>query len=293
MTILLGNDRTPAYCSSCHQPITSKEKKGVFIVPEHGFLADSKADKPGEQPPERIYASRVFFSHYSLDPNDSSAQTDLELQPDAAFSTGVSVLKGYSRYAWLASVNNGYGQGFNVCTTCGYAGVIEPNRKKSKASAHKNPLTGQECSGSFTTYHLGHRFMTDVLELRLIDNPLYREEQVLSFLYAILNGASDALEIPREDIGGVVYYAQGSPSFIFFDNTPGGSGYVQHIYDHLFPVFEAAYRRVSECNGCSPETSCYSCLRGYDNQPFHDKLERRLAWDILGQILNKPLSPQG
>lgn len=130
--------------------------------------------------------------------------------------------------------------------------------------------------------------MTDVLELRL-SLPMPREKQIFSFLYALLNGASDALEIPREDIGGLVYYADGAPSFLLHDDTPGGSGYVQHIYDHLLPVFQAAYRRVATCNGCSPETSCYSCLRGYDNQPFHDKLERRLAWEILGLTLGESL----
>lgn len=283
MTILPGDDHTPTQCSSCHQPITARGQKGVFIVPEHGFLADAKTDRPGEQPPERIYASRVYFSHYSTGPDNLSTHTDLELTPDPTFSSGISVLKGYSRYAWLALVNNGYSQGFNVCTTCGYADVIESGSSK-RFVAHKNPLTGQACPGTFKPYHLGHRFMTDVLELRL-GISTRREEQVLSFLYAILNGASDALEIPREDIGGLVYYREGSPSFILFDDTPGGSGYVQHIYNNLFAVFEAAHRRVSTCNGCSPETSCYSCLRSYDNQFSHNKLERRLAQDILGRIL--------
>ncbi|MDL1944298.1 DUF1998 domain-containing protein, partial [Chloroflexi bacterium CFX2] len=287
MTVVPGDDRTPMHCGSCQQPINASRQKGVFIVPEHGFLVDSKTDKPGEQPPEHIYASRVYFSHYSLNPSDLSTKISLDLAPDPAFSFGVQVLKGYSRYAWLALVNNGYGQGFNVCTTCGYADVIEPTRGKRKG--HNNPLTHQPCPGSLKPYHLGHRFMTDVLELRLsISMP--REEQVYSFLYAILNGASDALDIPREDVGGLVYYTDGYPSFILFDDTPGGSGYVQHIHEHLLDVFEAAYRRVSQCNGCSVETSCYSCLRGYDNQPFHDRLERRLAWDILSHVLNKPLS---
>lgn len=289
MTIIPGDNRTPTYCSSCQHPITVSRQKGVFIVPEHGFLVDSKTSKPGEQPPEHMYASRVYFSHYSLTPNDLSPKINLDLSPDPAFSSGVQVLKGYSRYAWLALVNNGYGQGFNVCTTCGYADVIKPGQKKRIEKAHTNPLTHQTCTGTLKPYHLGHRFMTDVLELRL-NISMRREEQVYSLLYALLNGASDALDIPREDVGGLVYYTDGYPSFIFFDDTPGGSGYVQHIHEHLIEVFKAAYRRVADCNGCSPETSCYSCLRGYDNQPFHDKLERRLAWDILGHVLNKPLS---
>jgi ATP-dependent helicase YprA (DUF1998 family) len=288
MTVMPGDDHTPAHCSSCQQPIRASRQKGVFIVPEHGFLVDYQTGKPGERSPEHIYASRVHFSHYSPNPNDLSAKITLDLIPDSAFSYGVQVLKGYSRFAWLALVNNGYGQGFNICTVCGYADVIGGSTKKRKEKAHTNPLTFQTCTGSMKPYHLGHRFMTDVLELRL-GIPIRREEQIFSLLYALLNGASDSLDIPREDVGGVVYYTDGYPSFILFDDTPGGSGYVQHIHDHLLDVFESAYRRVSQCNGCSSETSCYSCLRSYDNQSFHDKLERRLAWDILGRVLNKPL----
>ena len=288
MTVVPGNNHTPATCSSCQQPIHGTRQKGVFIVPEHGFLVDNKTDKPGEQPPEHIYASHVYFSHYSSNPNDPAAKTNLDLIPDPAFSYGVNVLKGYSRFAWLALVNNGYGQGFNVCSVCGYADVVGGTTKRRKERSHTNPLTFQTCTGSLTPYHLGHRFMTDVLEMR-VNYPIRREEQIYSLLYALLNGASDALDIPREDVGGVVYYTDGYPSFILYDDTPGGSGYVQHIHDHLLDVFGAAYRRVSTCNGCSSETSCYSCLRSYDNQPFHDKLERRLAWEILGRVLNKPL----
>lgn len=287
MTIAAGNNNLPANCASCGQPITAKQQKGVFIVPEHGFLVTTDTDKPGEQPPERIYASRVYFSHYSPDASDLLTKIKVDLMPDTSFSFGTQVSKGYSRFAWLALVNNGYGDGFNVCNACGYADVIIPVKKKRKEKLHKHPLTHQPCSSPLTPYHLGHRFMTDVLELR-INIPLRREEEVFSLLYALLNGASDALDIPRDDVGGVVYYQDSFPSFILFDDTPGGSGYVKHIHDHLLKAFEAAYKRVSTCNGCSPETSCYSCLRGYDNQPHHDKLERRLAWNILSRVLGKP-----
>jgi hypothetical protein len=185
-------------------------------------------------------------------------------------------------------VNSGYGKGFRVCTTCGYADVIDPTSRQRRKE-HKNLFSGQYCAGgTFETYHLGHRFMTDVLELRLGFH-LHGENGIYSLLYALLGGASDALDIPREDIDAVFFYQDNGPSFVFYDTTPGGSGHVKLIHDHLYQTFESAYRRVSTCDGCGPETSCYSCLRGYRNQFIHDKLERRLAWDILGRVLGKPL----
>ncbi|MDX9954921.1 MAG: DUF1998 domain-containing protein, partial [Anaerolineae bacterium] len=287
MNIHIG-ENIPPVCI-CGQPLSGTKQKGIFIVPEHGFIASSKTDTPGEQPPERIYASRIHFSNYSYqDEQITGPNPEAQMEPDPAFSAMGQVFKGYSRYGWLAVVNDGYGQGFHVCSHCGYSDVIDPAAKKHKATAHKNPLTGKDCNGALERYDLGHRFMTDVLELRLSAS-IATEKQVLSLLYALLSGASDALDIQREDIDGVVYYRDDGPAFVLFDTTPGGSGHVKLVYDHLHTVFEAAYRRVSECNGCGPETSCYSCLRSYRNQFMHDKLERGLAWTILGTVLNKPL----
>jgi hypothetical protein len=150
---------------------------------------------------------------------------------------------------------------------------------------HKNPLNGSMCKGFFENYHLGHRFMTDVLEIK-IDVNLNQDEYIYSLLYAILDGASEALGINRRDIDGTIY-PQGYgliPAMIFFDNVPGGAGHVFRIYENLLKTFEIARKRVASCE-CGEETSCYNCLRNYSNQFFHDKLQRGVALRILNKIL--------
>ncbi len=280
MTIEPGN-RIPQRCA-CGNSLQSAKQKGVYIVPEHGFLADSKTDTPGEEPPERIYASRVYLADYRaahdqpFDPQN--------VVPDPDFAGGVRVLKGYTRYAYLALVNGGYQKGFRVCSVCGFADVIDSSVKQKSFREHTNPLTHAKCTGTFENYDLGHHFMTDVLQLRF-DMPLRDESATLSLLYAILNGASDALEIPREDIGGLVFYPDGKPSLLLYDTTPGGSGHVEMIDHQLRQALEGALKRVQHCDGCGRNTSCYSCLRGYDNQPVHDLLVRGTAADLLEQIL--------
>jgi hypothetical protein len=47
---------------------------------------------------------------------------------------------------------------------------------------------------------------------------------------------------------------------------------------------EAALERVSRCE-CGDDTSCYSCLRSYGNQMWHEQLSRGLAADVLRRIL--------
>lgn len=128
--------------------------------------------------------------------------------------------------------------------------------------------------------------MTDVLQLRF-KMPISGESAIYSLLYAILNGACDALEIPRSDVDGLIFYQDGEPSFLLFDTTPGGSGHVEMISHHLRIALEAAYRRVSNCEGCAPDTSCYSCLRGYTNQKWHNLLVRKTAARLLESMVGK------
>jgi hypothetical protein len=164
MTIRPGTEK-PANCE-CGQPLTHLKVSGTFIVPEHGFVAENRTESISDAPPERIYASRAYFAHYALPDQQATHQL-----PEMLLDQDISqVWKGYSRYGWLAVVNNGYGGGFRVCSWCGYANVVgsvEENAlgKKKKASGHTNPFNSKLCNGPLSNYHLGHRFMTDVLEL--------------------------------------------------------------------------------------------------------------------------------
>lgn len=272
----------------CGRPLRGRQPE--FIIPEHGFIASPQTDAAGEKPIERIYASRVYFSHYTIQPHSTvkKEQDTIDLTTDHDLSSSVAVSKKYSRYGWLARVNKGYGSGFRICTTCGYTEVIASDKKKFSAEPHNDPITQKKCLGTLKVYELGYRFMTDVLEIRL-GLSFQNEKKILSFLYALLHGAVDALDIPLNDVGGVIYYQDQTPCFILYDNTPGGAGYVHMIHNRLRDVFEAAYQRVSNCNGCAVDTSCYACLRNYQNQYVHDKLERRLAWEVLAEVLDKAM----
>lgn len=280
-----------AFCE-CGEPLNEgrQGKRTTFIVPEQGFVADSETKSPGEASPQRIYASRTYFAHYRLPDQEDDDTTKTTIAPqelDVSLSEGlVQVWKRYSRYGWLAVVNDGMGAGFRVCSFCGYAELANQSPNKKGKTAHKNPLTGRECNGSLSHYHLGHFFMTDVLETTFW-LPMRTEGAIYSLLYAILDGASEALGIQRSDIHGAYYYQTSgmSPSLIFYDDVPGGAGHVKRIFNNLRPTLEAALARLNRCE-CGIETSCYSCLRNYQNQFIHDKLQRGLAIELLKQILD-------
>ncbi|MBN1247674.1 MAG: DEAD/DEAH box helicase [Anaerolineae bacterium] len=264
---------------------------GTFIIPEFGFIARREVRASGEARPQRIYSSRAYFAEYAT-PESADEQPVLEPVLDLSSATA-QVWQRYSRYGKLAIVNSGINhRGFRVCSLCGFA---EPapeqptgKRRSKKPEPHKNPRTGKDCGGYTQNWHLGHEFLTDVLEFRMEgllaasgDYDLW-----LSVLYALLEGASEALGIRRDDLDGTLYpYTTGlAPALLLYDNVPGGAGHVRRVATELPDVFRAAYNRVKSCE-CGEETSCYECLRNYRNQYFHDQLRRGLARDFLFGLL--------
>ena len=273
----------PLVCS-CNTPI---EKINKFIVPKQGFVASNETRTPGEEAPERIYASQVHFTEY-LSPQTNHPE-DKPLDIDQNLSTArYQVYKGYSRHGWLALVNDGYGRGFRVCNSCGWAQVIDFKPGIKGSLTHNNPISGKPCNGYTGTYHIGHRFMTDVLEINFdgFSGILKSRPAMLSVLYALLDGASDALGIKRDDVDGTLFYRdyEKPPHLILYDNVPGGAGHVERIHQKLYEVVSSANEKISHCE-CGIETSCYNCLRNYRNQYFHDELQRGYALKILNAVL--------
>ncbi len=280
-------ENLPTTCT-CGTPLQEHGHRQVFfVVPEYGFVAGKETKRAREELPLRFHAGRVYFASYAL-PDQGGTQAealDPEQVLDPAFSLGV--WKRYSRYGWLAVVNKAM-RGFRVCTVCGYAEPVEPvpaGRRRRRGKGHSDPLTGKSCSGLMETFHLGHLFMTDVLELSF-DVYFGGVEAILSVLYALLDGASEALDIQRNDINGTFYYRAGGqpPSFVLFDEVPGGAGHVKRVHEDLRPTVEAALARLKRCE-CGWDTSCYNCLRNYQNQWAHDLLQRGAAIEVLRETL--------
>lgn len=276
------------FCS-CGADISEARTKGVFVIPENGFIAINEVDIPGEEPPQRIYASRIYFANYHLPDTSAVVVKDLKLDQTLTTTT-IQTYKRVSPNGWLALVNDGYGRGFKLCNVCGWSEPV-PLGTGFKLNTHKDPLTGKICSNkNLECINIGHHFMTDVLEIQLRGtNPLlYKYPAMISLLYALLDGASEAIGIRRNDIEGTFYYhLYGEPlSLIIYDNVPGGAGHVERIYEKLHESADKAYDKLSKCE-CGKDTSCYNCLRNYQNQHFHDSLQRGMAIDLLSSMLNR------
>jgi ATP-dependent helicase YprA (DUF1998 family) len=136
---------------------------------------------------------------------------------------------------------------------------------------------------------LAHRFMTDVLDIRFIQNGMWADYQTQaslfrSVVYALIEGAVRVLSIRRNDLDGTILLNNGSFSTVIYDTVPGGAGHVERIAENLPEIFHEALSHVSnDC--CGLETSCSECLRNYFNLYFHPILIRGHAKDFLENIL--------
>lgn len=260
-------------------------QRRFFIKPQFGFSTCLEAPKtPGENRPSKFYATNTTFDDFEkLD-----KYQEKEVIADSIKLNGHDILYKYSPMGRFFLVNKGIGNlGFRVCKLCGYA-TAEPQNKKEKFT-HKNKF-GSICAS--TSYHmtdLGHEFTTDVLQISLPQIGEVSEKLWITLLYAIIEGACATFDIVRSDINGTLYYNNNNylhPSIILFDEAAGGAGHVKKITSNIRKVIESAYNKVSNCE-CGEETSCYGCLRNYNNQVFHEKMQRGLAKEYLRLLLDK------
>ncbi|MGI6450045.1 MAG: DEAD/DEAH box helicase [Desulfitobacteriia bacterium] len=264
-------------CPVCGQSIRNK---GTFIIPAFGFISERQAPgRPGEEKPEKTYATRVYYS-------GCENKGDSVLLPlNSCDLVAIPASKGK-----LAIINNAGGRKFKVCYRCGYS-VLGNEPVKSP---HYTPW-GTECSGVLTNnLALGHEFETDILMLSFEGYQDNRKGFWLSMLYGILEGISEALQIERQDLDGCLYYTRenlGRPVLIIFDDVPGGAGHVKRLSNEktLMIVLKATLERLMrcECGGDEGNTSCYGCLRYFRNQYCHKDLDRGVVIEFLKKELAK------
>jgi hypothetical protein len=267
-------------CKQCNRKLDIA--KQTFIIPEFGFEADSnKIEKPGLHRPERTYRGDISYIGYN---------EHIEMNE---FHIGRALVElATSQNDEMAVLNE---SNFYVCPICGYTELDDRCFAYTKKMKHKN-VNGYNCIGeTLKRRSLGYRFKTDVTQIRFIEPEIRGTAEALSILYGVLRGVSAYLNIEQSDISGCIHYfyntisGTGNFSLILYDSTPGGAGHVKRIVDEgtLTNVLQETMRLMKQCDcgGEAMDTSCYSCLRSYGNQKFHDILQRRYVVEFLEKIL--------
>lgn len=253
-------------------------QRGTYVIPMFGFVGDRDPREPGETRPPREGYLQTYFAEYRGAPPE----------PETIELGGVPIIARASRRGWVTVFNRGRsGRGFSYCSWCGYASDEPPGRpKKGKQPSHPRPNSDKrECTGPIRAIDLGHRYLTNVMEMEvpLDASTADRDVTALSTLHGLI-AALPAIGVAQGDVGGSLSVSPaGLRSIVMFDEVPGGAGHTRYIRQHLRELVAAAIQRLDECN-CGRDTSCYGCLRTYTNQRDHDRLVREPALDVLTAI---------
>lgn len=269
-------------CEQCKNELNPNKIK-TFLIPEFGFVAEEEVRKPSLIKPEKTYRTEATFFNYG------------NVIPETTYKVGgteikVSMVGNDGEMVMLNTTD------FFVCPTCGYA-IEKPANygifTKKMEHSHKNP-NGYNCkSTTLERYSFGYKFKTDVIRFKIC-RPLTTFtnifDEAYSILQALLLAACRILDVDIDEIGGCLQYRfeNDGPnySYILYDVTPGGAGNVKRLNNEamLKTLLEEAYSIANNCT-CAEDSSCYSCLRTYYNQKYHDIIRRNYVVDYIKAVL--------
>ena len=265
-------------CSLCG---TENKKSNTFLVPEFGFISELKTNTPSLIKPEKTY--RTEASLISRNEKINMQRFNFE-----------------NITATIESINNGSMANFTtdsffVCSTCGYA--CEPSEINKKeltkflpsVELKHNMPNGWECKNKMLhKYSLGYHFKTDVVKIKF-NKPIYSNEEAYSILQALILSSCKVLNIDNNEISGCLQMYINDTSFILYDKTPGGAGHVKILcnYEILKKVIYQAFSIANDCTcgGEYGDSSCYNCLRTYQNQKNHDLIKRYYVKNYFYDVL--------
>jgi ATP-dependent helicase YprA (DUF1998 family) len=273
----------PTECGNCGIILTP-DKKRHFIEPRFGFIASIDTKSAGSKSrPRRSATSKTYLSTASGD----DANWELRSKD---FSTSVS------RDARLLTLNN---SSYYFCSSCGYAVPI-PTKRTARANPpaikHLDPRRELECTSKSqlmrTTF--GHEYVTDVFRMKFRMSTLPAcicgDNSCLGALEsaaaALVSGAVRVLGVASFDLNSAVNSKDRfqEQRLMIFDTTPGGAGLAQALSERLNDVIEQAMQLSMNCPDCTPDSSCYSCIRTYGNQWRHEHLTRVNAQEVLAGL---------
>lgn len=265
-------------CKYCGTPLDASERNiRKYVTPIYGFVADRKNKDTKRLKPFKTYASDIYYVGDNLSITDELNNT-------------VEITEHKNEELLVLNENN-----FFACPSCGYT-ALDKKYQLSTMKREHNEYQGKSCTacgGTLKKTHLGHSYRTDIIRVSFKDIPnMFDRDTAYSVLFAILEGISMTYEIERNDISGLIYSPSPIKSYdlLLFDTVSGGAGHVKRLKNDksLMEVLKNALKKVSQ-DCCGEDTSCYNCLRTYNNQRLHKHIKRGLAKETLTSIVNSIL----
>ncbi len=192
----------------------------------------------------------------------------------------------YFKHGEIFSANRGPWHaattGFLICEVCG--AWIEQVQQDGPASHPHLANRNRTCSG--TVRVLDTAFSQQSEGITFTPHWIFADEPFCASLKAALvAGAEQLVEAGSGEIGGFVRTTwtggAAEPEIVLYDTVPGGAGYSAQLFSRMEQALLAAREII---HACPCESSCYRCLRSYENQREHAALDKRLIMDYLDTV---------
>ena len=295
-------DSSNQVCAGCGKTLAGINKQEA-IQPSAGMIAETETKDVPSKKPDRLYSSEA--SYVGKFTNDAKKAYEVNGRTITIISTENDRIM----------VNTDPEHPFYVCQKCGFAvgkydvvykldgSSLKKNTaetKKLKAGqassiegVHRSP-NGDYCAQTTLRKRIFvHNFNTDIIQI-LFNNEIFDLENTslgvvsitgISLLHALLFAVSRVLEVEQTDINGCLIKNISDEGtnyrFVIYDNVPGGAGHVKRIVkdngQKLQEILECAFDRMK----CTCDSSCYKCLKTYQNQRYHSILSHDKAREFL------------
>lgn len=293
-------------CPSCNQP--AGLGPAIYWIEPPGFAhpVDMDEELAVDQPPDYTRPTQAKLNAPFHD-GDSVGKT---------FKYGERSFTLWKKKEELFLTNRGSedlkNRGFVYCLYCGRIepkGWHDPDRSYLNNQAnHPKPYPNHRdrptCKGFTQIVSLGTKFISDVALFRLQmggdvllpPGSTLAKVTLTTIAQALAICASEKLEIDRATIGAEYRAAQtdrghsGAEVDVYlYDTTPGGAGFVKAAVSNPESILRQA---IDLLEGCDCESSCYKCLRSYNNRFLHQDLDRELGSSLLKHVLNDAERPR-
>lgn len=272
-------------CIKCGRTLNNKKAWESSIEPREGFFAAYDVQKVPRERPSHSYANQAAYIgdgrklavyRYSVGDHtvmlSSSSKDKIMITSQRPFY--ICHVCGYG-LGVSDTVKNKSGRGIDKVVTNdlreGFKPAIEVQHETTRHTPCKSTTLIRE------RFH--HIFETDVVTIKF-DRFCQDERMMHSVTNALLRAMADVLDIEETEIAACHGFSRDGLSVFLYDTAAGGAGHIHRLLkqETLQCVLEKALYIVKNCT-C--DSSCYSCLRSYDNQRIHEQLDRHLAADYL------------
>lgn len=286
-------------CKNCGKQL-NKHRSRESIQPLSGFVAEKNTKIVPQTVQERKYrAEAIYIGNRYAETLEKHTYNLNGIEVTIESTTNDSLV--------VRSTSD-----FFVCSTCGYAIADDEYEKLKKYSdykpysgqryikelkkdeyKHEKPYKHEKCSNvkekcsnvKLDRYTLHQEFKTDVAKIKF-NTDTSDKSTMESVAYALLYAFADTYNIERRDICVCLTIENNSYNIIIYDGVPGGAGHSRRLVTQDGIVFRRVIEQAIErLRVCDCDSSCYSCLRSYENQKIHDELDRKKALEFLVSLV--------